>query len=688
MIPEIIDSISISSKREKGIKSIVDWFDLHTQSFYTLGWFYLGNQHQLEELFYQSIIKVHKEWPRLKQDISFDFWVTSIFIQQCRELSLSKDTPDAVEGEPRPDFLRALDHLKDYEKEAILLVYIKGLSQEEAARILHIAMNQVKEFLFSGIRSLREQMGDGETFNGCNEYYKDYMDYLERTMERPKRVDFEVHIYHCEKCQEDLATFQEVRLSLLDYSDRMEDLQVPSQLMEKVKERLIEQEKYRDQKNQKRKRVGLVFASVFTLLMGIGIFTGAFSKLYYSWTEENEELRAYLQEGLGQRVNLEAKSDRVIVKIKAVIADDIQTLVYYEIEDTNENNQYFMNYDDGVTVENAYKIMNQENYPGYYPPDLESEVNKKEKNIYQGKMSLLPLKTDKGTIELKINRILKLIRDSSEADGYGMYGNPQYQTGEWKFKIPVTKQPSVEYVLKGHTKIEGIQVRFDKLIVAPTATTLQYSVNQEKPQKRVEFVNFKDLEVDNQIVKPNMYGNMSNIPQQDMNWFTSQAQFDSLLGKKPKEVSIQLDSAHLTYDDYKGIELDATQPYPQTFEYAGSTISIDQLEVGIPTKVVISNHEVENREYEGLQLNLVGEDENEPILSSMETEGVLVDRNGEEYDMNRTNPISYEEMEQPRHFETVYKITIDGNKVIPKRLDIYGYYSTKYLDDVVKMPLE
>jgi hypothetical protein len=531
-------------------------------------------------------------------------------------------------------------------------------------------------------------MGDGNSFNGCKEYHKYYMDYLERTMERPKRVDFEVHIYHCEDCQEDLGTFQDVRLALLDHSDKMEDLQVPSQLMENVKERLIEQEKLRDQKNKNRKRVAVVFAGVLTLLMGIGIFTGVFSNLYYTWTEEDEELRAFLQEGLGERVSLEAKSEGVRVKIKGVIADDIQTLVYYEIEDTNEDSQYFMNYDDGVRVTNSHKIMNQENYPGYYPPDLESEVNKREKNIYQGKISLLPLKSDKGTIDLNITRLLKLIRDPDEPGGYAMYGNPQYKTGEWNFKIPVTKQPSAEYVLKGHTKIEGIQVRFDKLIVSPTATTLQYSVNQEKPEKRVEFVNFKDLEVDNVIVKPNMYGSMYMHSQQDMNWFASQAQFDSLLGKKPKEVSIQLDSAHLTYEDNKSIELDATQPYPQTFEYAGSTISIDQLEVGIPTKVVISNHEVENREYEGLHINVVGEDESEPISMGMETEGVLVDRNGVEIDMNRTNPVSYEELDRPRHYETVYKITLDGNKVIPKRLDLFGYYSTKYLDDVVKVTLE
>ena len=59
MIPKI-DSISITMLREKSVDSIADWFDLNKQSFYALGWSYLSNQQQMEELFYQAILKVHK----------------------------------------------------------------------------------------------------------------------------------------------------------------------------------------------------------------------------------------------------------------------------------------------------------------------------------------------------------------------------------------------------------------------------------------------------------------------------------------------------------------------------------------------------------------------------------------------------------------------------------------------------
>ena len=418
MIPVKIDPISFPTNREKGVESIVDWFDQHKQSFYLLGWSYLSNQQQMEELFYRSILKVHKELPRFKSGTSFEIWVTSIFIHICRELSDDRSLLARVESEPRQDLFKALDALILSEKEAMVLTYVKGFSQNEVAQLLQVSVEKVKELLFSGIQSLRKEMGYGSNFTGCKEYHKDYIDYLERAMDRSKKIDLEKHIYHCQHCQEDLATFQDVMVTMLNLTDRIKDLHIPSNILENVKARLAEKEKIRQQKNKKRIRTGLIFAGVFALLIGIEFFTGAFSKPYYTWTEENQELRAFLQQDLGERLNLEAESNGVKIRIKSAIADDVQTLVFYEIEDTNEDNQFMISYGDGLFVENEHEIMSSVTYPRFYPPDLESEVNSKEKNVYQGKISLLPISEDNGTIKLKITKLLKLIQDSSRSKWY------------------------------------------------------------------------------------------------------------------------------------------------------------------------------------------------------------------------------------------------------------------------------
>ncbi|WML26403.1 sigma-70 family RNA polymerase sigma factor [Neobacillus sp. OS1-33] len=691
MIPKI-DSHSIPLIREKGVASIVDWFDLQKQSFYILGWSYLRNHRQMEELFYRSIIKVQKELPRFKNETTFETWVTSIFIHTCRELSVHRSLQVSEESEQQKDLFNALDQLNESEREAIFLTYVKGISQEEVAHILQISVEKMTELLFSGIQSLRKVMGDGLTFHGCREYHKFYIDYLERNLDRPKKIDLEKHIYHCHDCQEDLGTFQDVMLTLLNLSDRLENTQVPPGFMEAVRDRVAEKEKLRLQKNKKRLRKGLFIAGVFALLIGIDFFTGTSSKLYYTWTEEDPELRGFLQQDLGERLNLESESNGVKIKIKSAIADDVQTLVFYEIEDTDEPNQYVMNYDDGVSVENQYEIMSPEGNPRYYPPDLKSDLNKKEKNLYQGKISLLPLKKDNGTIKLKITKLQKLIRDSSDRNRITAYENVENETGEWNFEIPVTKQPSIKYALGKETEVEGIPVRFDKLTIAPTATVLQYGINIEQSEKRIEALNFDNLVVNKKKMKSDLYGGISYLDtSQDMNWSTFQTHFDPLFGEKPKEVNVQFESVQLAFEDHKTIELDASKEYPQTFEYAGSTISIDKVEVGQTTNVVISDHEVKNRAYETLQFQILGEDGNESNSIEMDTEGVLVDKNGTEYDMN-VNPVAYEEIEQPRFFITVQRMKLEGintgEKVIPKKLEIFGYNAMKYLDDVVKISLD
>ncbi|WNF23508.1 DUF4179 domain-containing protein [Mesobacillus jeotgali] len=687
MVPGV-DSITVVSLQEKGIDSVVDWFGRHQQSFYALGWFYLRNPQQMEELFYRSIVKVHNELPRYKRETSFEIWVASIFIEICRELSQDDDVRLASdEAASHQDLFHALDQLPKEEKEAMVLTYGTGFSQEEAANILRVSQDKMKELLFSGTQSVRRQLC-GSPFNGCKEYQKNYIDYLEKTMERPEKIEFEIHLYECAECQEDLAAFQDVTM-MLHHAEWMSDLPGPIDFIAKIKERLAEKENHRKQKFKKRKKVALIFASVFALLMGTGFFTGAFANVYYGWTEENEQLRAFLQKDLGERMNLEAESDGVKIRIKGVVADDYQTLVFYEIEDTNEDKQFVMNFEEGLFIENEMEIMKQDIYPRFHPPDLKAEMNKKGKNTFYGVVGLRPLEEDSGVIKLNVERIQELVPDGHEAMlGFG-YRSNGFKTGDWKFEVPVTKQPAIEYELNEKAEIEGIPIRLDKLIMAPTTTLLEYGIPMEGQGKRIDRIHFGNLEVDNVKVRPDQFGGGYNYLQPEANWQILQMYFDSFLGEEPEDVTVQFESVYFSFEDHKSIELDANQQYPQTFEYAGSTISIDKIEIGQPTTIVISNHEVENREFETLHLNVVseGENEHEPISIGMETEGVIVDKNGVQYDM-KSPTFDYEKIEQPRHFITDIILMLDGNKVIPNRLDLYGYTSMKYLDDRVKISLD
>jgi DNA-directed RNA polymerase specialized sigma24 family protein len=677
MILEKLEPISTAAIQEKGIESVVDWFERYKEYFYTLGWCYFQNQQQIEELFYRSILKVHKELPRYKGNPSYKMWVTSMFIENVRELSRDTSLQVSEETEPRQDVFQAMNQLVNEEKEALILTYVMGFSLEEAAEILGLLVVKMKDLLFSGIQSVRKQLY-GSDYHGCKEYQKHYIDYLEKSMERPAKIEFEIHLYNCPECQADLGSFQEVGMTSLNFAEGVNELNVPPQLMENVRNRLADKKEHRQQKKKKYKKWALVFASAFAFVMAIGFITGAFPKVYYAWTEDDVHLRAFLQEGFGQRLSLEAENDGVKVKIKGVVADDVQTLVFYEIHNMKEDKKYFMSLEDGLSVVNEFDIMRRETYPRFSIPDVEAEMNKKEKNVFYGKVALRPLEEDQGVIKLRITKLQELTDDPSLSFGFT---SGDYKTGEWSFEFPATKQPSAEYAINEQKELEGVPIRFDKMIVAPTATVLHFGINTEKPEKRIDFLNFKSLEVNNKKVKAEQYGSHFMDYQLDSAWTAFQAYFDPLYGKKPKEVRAQVESIYLSIIDHKSIELSGNQKFPQTIEYADSTISIDKVKAGQATEIIIKNDDLKNREYESLQIDFVDENDQQPNITHMDSKSVLVDKDGVEYD-SRKGPVDYEKLEQPRYFVTEQTMRVEGIDETSMKLRITGYNTMKYLDEV------
>ncbi|SID99011.1 Uncharacterised protein [Mycobacteroides abscessus subsp. abscessus] len=111
------------------------------------------------------------------------------------------------------------------------------------------------------------------------------------------------------------------------------------------------------------------------------------------------------------------------------------------------------------------------------------------------------------------------------------------------------------------------------------------------------------------------------------------------------------------------------------------------MDIGRPTTVVISNYEIKNRAYESLYFNIMTEEGDNQSMN-MSSEGVFVDKSGKEYDKKEITNAIYLGLENPRHYITVEKIEIPGDNVIPKKLEIYGYSTTRNLDDVIKVKLD
>ncbi|MGG3914231.1 DUF4179 domain-containing protein [Rossellomorea vietnamensis] len=670
-------TVPVSRTYEREMESIIALFE--KDSIYALGRVYTNHLQEMEDLFYRSIIRLEHEDRKRKKAHSTA--ATRIFLEECQKVSEPSLSSD-------DDPFHLFHHLDSAEKEAVALVYMKGCDQNDAARILGIPSDEVKFRLFKGIRKLRETMGNGPEVEGCHDYQKHYLDYLGRTMDRPEKVDFEIHIYHCTDCQEDLASFQEVTLALAKLA---EETHLPADVMKRVRNRLHQREAQRQKRSKKRKSILLSFAGVFVLLIVAGFVTGGFASLYYSYTEEDEQLRAILQHNLGERLNLEAESDGVKVTIKSVVADDVQTLVFYEVEDLKGENRYMMNPYEGVIIENEYDVMKRDDQSSFYsPPRDQEDLHNDKKNVYSGTISLQPVSVDEGTIKLQIVRLMQLNEDPSTGEYIGG-GEMRFAEGGWSFEIPFEKKPSRVHKLDKKMEVAGIPVRLDQLTIAPTSTVLEYSFQEQEKEGRIDMMTFESIESKDKKWKADQFGGMMYGGYSDNEgWNSYKTAYDTLYFDDPKIVTIRFGSAHLFVKDQKVIKLDVNKELPETIEYLGNTITIDDIKIGSPTQVTLTHALTKERIYENVNyLHYRTDDEEEHhSLGVSGGDGILMDKDGKKYE---PGSYEYEKLDQPRYFETKQTIDFynDGSTedVLPTELVIDGYTTTKYLDDLVKVKL-
>jgi RNA polymerase sigma-70 factor (ECF subfamily) len=165
VITSISNSRILNKIKKKDMNAVVDWFDARKSKFYKIGWAYLKNHHDVEDVFHNTIIKVHDKIGQLKEDRYFETWVTSIFINECRsiyrkrkqqEMNNPQDTVDNSQFETKLDVLEDLDQLDEKHKEIIILKYLKGFSQKEIALILKLPVGTVKSRLYRGLMMLRK----------------------------------------------------------------------------------------------------------------------------------------------------------------------------------------------------------------------------------------------------------------------------------------------------------------------------------------------------------------------------------------------------------------------------------------------------------------------------------------------------------------------------------------------------
>lgn len=157
--------------KKHDMDAVVDWFGTRKNKYYRIGWSYLYNSYDIEDVFHGAIIKVYDNIHQLREEKYFETWVTSIFINECKRVLRERKRAvdlENLEGDPasKDSYIVELkEHLINIEemyREPIILKYISGYSQEEIAEILCIPIGTVKSRIYRGLLLLRKSMGKEE----------------------------------------------------------------------------------------------------------------------------------------------------------------------------------------------------------------------------------------------------------------------------------------------------------------------------------------------------------------------------------------------------------------------------------------------------------------------------------------------------------------------------------------------
>jgi RNA polymerase sigma-70 factor (sigma-E family) len=139
-----------------------------------------GDWHLAHDLVQDTLVKVYRHWPRVRQADSPDAYVRRILINEARDRWRRRDravpvpdvaagpavpaVPDAVDDIARRDgLLRALVELPYQQRATVVLRYLEGLSQAETARVLRCSEGTVKSQSSRALVTLRKYLNRTES---------------------------------------------------------------------------------------------------------------------------------------------------------------------------------------------------------------------------------------------------------------------------------------------------------------------------------------------------------------------------------------------------------------------------------------------------------------------------------------------------------------------------------------------
>lgn len=513
----------------------------------------------------------------------------------------------------------------------------------------------------------------------CEEIRQNFIDYIDGNLTAEEKIKINDHLEGCTECRLELV---ELNKLVNEMDESREKISVPEDFMNNIRERALKINFSREKKKRRPLRVILIAAVILTL--SVVTIYAAREPLMELIKLINPESRInyILDKGMGDKLNIVKIDKNIKITITNVVADDIQTLISYKIEDLKNGKEYNVKYDDGIDIKERWveqiKDTNIKMYTSIF------NVGGK------GTLTLYPIDTEKKTINLTVKKLETRTGDTKEV-----------VEGNWNFEIPITKYEGKSHDINAIVKVDNYTIEFNKITISPTLTKLSFNLrNGGKENEKVSGLEDLRIIANGKVYKPYNFGFGNWNPYGTIGYGDKEMTFDSMYFDNPKDIEIRVSRIGIMITEKKPkeffIDLDDTKP--QEFEYLGSKIYIDNLKVleditfDLKQPVYSSKFQVLSTYFwpnEGISSK-----KNFSTMGNI-NEAYYIDKDNKKYEYNDAL-LRWDEIREKRPVlyiaNTNYKIHpgtgFDLKKEKSIRMDIEGYFKTVFVDKSVKIKLK
>lgn len=395
----------------------------------------------------------------------------------------------------------------------------------------------------------------------CDDIRLKFIDYLDNNLTAEEEKKLIHHIEGCAECRKELENLKKL---VNEMNENAEDIKVPEDFMDNIRQRALNIDFPVIKKKRTPFKILLIAAAILIMSVATVFATkNPLTELIKLMSPESR-ISNSVNNGLGKRLNISKIDKNIKITITDVVADDIQTLISYKIEDLNNGKEYNVKYDDGIIIKERWgkqiKDTNIEMYTSLFS------------NEGKGILTLFPIDTEEKTINLAFTRIETKIGDTKEVI-----------EGNWNFQIPIKKYQGRSYNINATVKVNDYVINFNKITISPTLTKVNFNCsNGGRKNERV--IGLEDIRIiaDGKEYKPYNFGLGNWNPYSTMGYGDKEMTFDSMYFDNPKNVEIKVSRINTQITEEKPkefiVKLDETSP--QEFEYLGTKLIIDDLKVG------------------------------------------------------------------------------------------------------------